>query len=123
MPSGGKVEQVRATLMAEQSHLPPGHKPSVDSDEQAMYGFEVSYEMPVPVDCEMEWSHWYGPSTEPPWHEPTLPQFKMCWTATLMSTPLPPRAILTRSPRAETEPCAQHEPQYCGMCWLRDMVQ
>merc|ERR1719473_133652 len=27
-----------------------------------------------------------------------------------------------RSPSAEMEPCAQHEPQYCGMCWLRDMV-
>merc|ERR1719247_891627 len=27
-----------------------------------------------------------------------------------------------RSPRAEMEPWAQHEPQYCGMCWLRLMV-
>merc|ERR550514_1011963 len=27
-----------------------------------------------------------------------------------------------RSPRADTEPWAQHEPQYCGMCWLRDIV-
>merc|ERR1719171_2820763 len=27
-----------------------------------------------------------------------------------------------RSPSAETDPCAQQEPQYCGMCWLRDMV-
>merc|ERR1719453_848744 len=27
-----------------------------------------------------------------------------------------------RSPSAEIEPCAQHEPQYWGMCWLRDIV-
>ena len=52
-PSGGKVEQVRATFMAEQSHLPPGQRPSVDSDEQAMYGLDVSYEIPVPVDFEI----------------------------------------------------------------------
>merc|ERR1719231_825205 len=36
--------------------------------------------------------------------------------------PLPLRAILIRSPRAEMEPWAQQLPQYCGMCWLRDMV-
>jgi hypothetical protein len=77
--------------------------------------------MPVP-DCEMRWSHWYGPSTVPPWHEPTLPQLRRCWTERLMSMPLPLRAILMRSPRAEMEPWAQHEPQYCGMCWLRDIV-
>lgn len=35
--------------------------------------------------------HWYGPSTEPPSHEPTLPQLRMCCTERLMSMPLPPR--------------------------------
>ena len=51
------------------------------------------------------------PSTEPPWHEPTSPQLRTCWTARLMSMPLAFRAILTRSPSAEMAPCAQHEPQ------------
>jgi hypothetical protein len=53
LPAGGKVEQVRATFSAEQSHLPCGQKPCSDSDEQAMYGLEVSYEMPVPVFFEI----------------------------------------------------------------------
>ena len=46
---GGKVEHVRATFSAVQSHLPAVQRPSSDSDEQAMYGLDVSYEMPVPV--------------------------------------------------------------------------
>ena len=85
-----------------------------------MYGCCVSYEMPVPV-AERRWSHWYGPSTEPPWHEPTLPQLRRCCTERLMSMPLPWRAILMRSPRAETEPCAQQEPQYlrARRAWAR----
>ena len=36
-------------------------------------------------------------------------QFRTCCTARLMSTPLPLRAILMRSPRAEIAPCAQQE--------------
>merc|ERR1719198_1315850 len=28
-----------------------------------------------------------------------------------------------RSPSAEMAPWAQQLPQYCGMCWLRDIVQ
>ena len=64
-PEGGKVEQVRATFsgLQVQSALP--QKPCLESEEQAMYGLEVSYEMPPP-DCEILCSHWYGPSTEPP---------------------------------------------------------
>ena len=104
LPSGGKVEQVRATFSGVHVHLPAVHRPSVDSEEQAMYGLDVSYEMPVPVLCDTCLSHWYGPSTDPPWHDPTLAQFRMCWTARLMSMPLAPRAILTRSPRADTAP-------------------
>lgn len=34
-----------------------------------------------------------------------------------------PRAILMRSARAESAANAQQLPQYCGMCWLRLMVQ
>jgi hypothetical protein len=30
-----------------------------------------------------------------------------------------PRLILMRSARADVEPIDQHEPQYCGICWLR----
>lgn len=88
-----------------------------------MYGFSVSYAMPLPVFCEMEWIHWYGPSTEPPWHDPALPQLSMCCTARLMSIPFAPRAILMRSPRAEMAPWAPQLPQYCGMCWFRLTVQ
>jgi hypothetical protein len=33
-----------------------------------------------------------------------------------MSMPVPLRLILMRSPSAETEPCAQHEPQSAGVC-------
>ena len=46
---------------AGQSHLAALQKPSSDSDEQAMYGFEVSYETPEPVFVEMSCIHWYGP--------------------------------------------------------------
>ena len=109
-PRGGKVEHVRAMFSGVQVQSAAPQMPSLDSEEQAKYGCCVSYEMPVPV-CESLCSHWYGPSTDPPWQEPTSPQLRMCWTARLMSMPLPLRAILMRSPRAETEPCAQHEPQ------------
>merc|ERR1719230_1689735 len=102
---------------------PPGQMPSVISDEHAMYGMLVSYEIPAPVSLPSASSHWYGPSTEPPWHEPPPAQFRMCCTLGLMSTPCAPRAILTRSASALTEPCAQHEPQYWGRCWLRLIVQ
>ena len=146
-----KVPQVRAVLSAEQVQSPAGHVPSLDSLEHAMYGLEVAYEMPVP-SCDSLWIHWYGPSSEPPWHEPALPQLRICrfgagdacglngahvngkkvglegfrrtcCTESWMSMPLPPRAILMRSPSAETEPWAQHEPQYCGMCWLSEGVR
>ena len=75
--------------------------------------------MPV---CDRRCSHWYGPSTEPPWHEPTWPQLSRCCTLRLMSMPLPLRAILMRSPRAETDPCAQHEPQYLRENGIRACV-
>merc|ERR1711907_343999 len=67
-PDGGKVEQVRATFAASQFHLTALQKPSSLSDEHAMYGLEVSYEMPEPF-FDSECSHWYGPSTDPPWQE------------------------------------------------------
>jgi len=122
LPAGGKVEQVRATFSSVQLQSAAPQKPCCDSLEHAMYGCDVSYEMPLPSSdsCLI---HWYGPATEPPWHEPIPPQFSMCCTDRLMSMPLAPRAILMRSPSADTEPCDQHEPQYWGMCWLRDMVQ
>jgi len=101
---------------------PDGHMPSLDSDEHAMYGCDVAYEMPEP-SLDSLWIHWYGPSSEPPWHEPAPAQLRMCCTESWMSVPLASRAILIRSPSAETEPCAQQLPQYCGMCWLSDGVQ
>ena len=42
-----------------------------------MYGCDVRYEMPVEPSPLI---HWYGPSSEPPWHEPALPQLSMCCT-------------------------------------------
>ena len=32
---------------------------------------------------------------------------------------MPFRAMFILSARALVVPCAQHEPQYCGMCWFR----
>merc|ERR1719171_2340794 len=43
--------------------------------------------------------------------------------AGVTSGPLPPRAILIRSASADIAPWAQQEPQYWGMCWLREIVQ
>ena len=116
---------VTAVFSAEHVQSLALQKPSRDSDEHAMYGCEVAYEIPVPVFFEIEWIHWYGPSTEPPWHEPALPQLSMCCTESWMSgnPTLPLRSILIRSASADVVPCAQHEPQYCGMCWLSDGVQ
>ena len=122
-PIDGNVEHVRAMFSAEQLQSASAQMPSFDSREHARYGFWVSYERPEPVLREIECIHWYGPSIEPPWHEPALPQLRMCYTDRLMSMPLAPRAILMRSPSAETAPWAQHEPQYCGMCWFRLIVQ
>ena len=122
-PIDGKVEHVRATFSGVHFHDAAPQIPAFDSEEHARYGFSVSYAIPVPVAFEIWWIHWYGPSTEPPWHEPALPQLSMCCTARLTSMPFAPRAILIRSPSAEMAPCAQHEPQYCGMCWFRDIVQ
>lgn len=64
-----------------------------------------------------------APVAEPPWHEPAVPQLRMYWMERLMSMDVAGRAILMRSPRAEMAPCAQHEPQYWGMCWLRLLVR
>ena len=47
----------------------------------------------------------------------------MACTLKLMSAHRALRAIFTRSAREESAPCAQHEPQYWGMCWLRSFVQ
>ena len=54
---------------------------------------------------------------------PPPPQFNMCCTDGLMSTSFAPRAIFMRSARVDTEPCAQQDPQYCGMCLLRLSVK
>lgn len=83
---------------------------------------------------------------EPPWHEPTslasvsFPQFSKycgarftCCTRRPGSGDAPPAPadagdahslilILKRSDREDVAACAQHEPQYCGMCWLRGIV-
>ena len=50
-----KVGQVRAVLSAEHFHEAEAQKPSFDSDEHAMYGFDVAYEMP---SLPSEWIRW-----------------------------------------------------------------
>ena len=96
--------------------------PSVDSDEHASYCKQVS-KGTWPTSC----TNWYAPVALPPWHEPatSVPQFRMNWIARFTSGPRAsgPFAILMRSARADIAPCAQHEPQYCGTCWLSILVK
>ena len=80
-----KVPHVTATFSALHVQSPDGQRPSWLSEEHAMYGCEVAYEMPAPVLSPASLIHWYGPSSEPPWHEPALPQLSMCCTDSWMS--------------------------------------
>ena len=56
-PDEGKVEQVLAMLISEQDQSWPLQMPSLDSELQARYGFDVSREMPLPSLLSL-WSHW-----------------------------------------------------------------
>ena len=47
-PADAKVEQVLATFSAEHDQSACGQMPASDSEEQAKYGLDVSYEIPVP---------------------------------------------------------------------------
>ena len=95
------------------------HQPAVDSTLHARYGLAEAYAM-----WPLALIHSYTLSGLPPWHEPaSLPQFSTCCTARLISAPRPRLLILIRSPSAERVACAQHEPQYWGMCWFRIIVR
>mmetsp|Transcript_49561 Transcript_49561/g.91418 ORF Transcript_49561/g.91418 Transcript_49561/m.91418 type:complete len:98 (+) Transcript_49561:573-866(+) len=73
------VPHVRATLEAEQVKSTPLQNFSELSLEQATYGCEVAYEIPLPV-LLIFLIHWYAALGSPPLHEPALPQFSMCCT-------------------------------------------
>lgn len=63
------------------------------------------------------------PPTLPPLHVPPPLQLISTCGARIVSGYVPLRAILRRSFSEESVPNAQHEPQYCGMCWLRLSVK
>jgi hypothetical protein len=52
-PLSENVEQVRAMFAAVQDQSADWQKPSLESEEQAMYGCADSYEIPVPVFLEI----------------------------------------------------------------------
>jgi hypothetical protein len=56
-PLSENVEQVLAMFAGVQDQSAEDQNPSFESEEQAMYGWAVSYEMPVPVSFEILWIH------------------------------------------------------------------
>ena len=109
-----KPGQVRQVLVAEQVVSTKEQNPSLDSDEHATYGIQVSY-----GTCPFCWINSYTPVWDPPWQEPAipLPQFNIYWIDKLISTPRPFRAILIRSANELNAPCAQQLPQYLHLSY------
>merc|ERR1719326_286899 len=117
-PYAEKVEHVLQVFLALHFVSTCAQNPSRDSALQARYCWQVAKGIWVVL------ANSYVPVADPPWQEPAIsaPQFRMYWIDKLISGPPTPafiRWILMRSPNAERAPCAQQEPQYCGMCWLR----
>lgn len=75
-----------------------------------MYCWHVSSGIPL------KWANSYTAAGFPPLHEPPAPQFKItCGLIEILGN-YPLLRMLNLSAKDEVVPCAQHDPQYCGIC-------